>query len=256
MGARNIICALLPVALSLACLVALMMVLLAGITNHSLDIFTIVTKDLSISTSEVANIANLIGRDVQPTPTIERRIDLGSLGNDASSIVGSLSTLATSPAVESAVSSVVAANPSISGLAESAKSIAAGNNITAKDLLLADEYRVFLWNYCSFTGSTKNCTDRSFNWAAKTTNISVLEDTARSVGVDLELPSELKTALKTFSTVLVITQGVYIFAAVAAGTVFLLGLIILAAKFCESKESVTEKLMVSSIARSLAWKYP
>ncbi|KAH9204760.1 integral membrane protein [Leptodontidium sp. 2 PMI_412] len=80
----------------------------------------------------------------------------------------------------------------------------ASSNITALDLGLADSDRVSLWNYCAITGSNTTCTKAEFNWADTTLNTSSIESTASSLtGITVSLPSELKTALKSFKMMIV-----------------------------------------------------
>ncbi|KAK2623832.1 hypothetical protein QTJ16_007013 [Diplocarpon rosae] len=177
MGAGRFVCVAVPFGLSLASLVCLLIVMLAGVTNKGLYMFEIKTQNLSISSSTLLNLVDLTKRD------------------------DSLSAL------------------TVAGLSSNEDT-----NITASELGLADKYRVSMWNYCATTGSDRNCTKPKYNWAASQLNTSVLEETASSIsGGSVSLPSELKTALKTFKNVSRWTQIVYLCAIVNCAAVVFLG---------------------------------
>merc|ERR1711939_509753 len=170
MGAGRFVCVAVPFGLTLASLVCILIVMLAGVTNKSLDMFEIKTANLSISSSSLENLIDLTKR--APVP-----------------------------------------GDSLSALTVAGLSPNTGDNITAADLGLADSYKVSLWNYCATTGSNTNCTKAEFDWAASKLNTSTVEATASALtGTTVSLPSELKTALKTFKTFSKWTEVVYIIA--------------------------------------------
>ncbi|KAI9051950.1 hypothetical protein LZ554_004205 [Drepanopeziza brunnea f. sp. 'monogermtubi'] len=178
MGAGRFVCVALPFGLTLASLICILIVMLAGITNKDLDMFEIRTQNLSISSSSLENLVDLTKRDDS---------------------LSALTVAALSP------------NPS--------------TDITAADLALADSYKVSLWSYCATTGGKSNCTSPEFNWAATKLNVSTIESTASALtGMTLKLPSELRSALKTFRVVSRWTQVVYIIAAITCGLELFLGL--------------------------------
>jgi hypothetical protein len=151
----------------------LLCILIAGFSgaNKSFYMFEAKTANLSISSSNLANFENLVGR-----------------GN------GEVSSLTTA-ALTSASST--------------------STNITASDLGLADYYTVSLWNYCSITSTNKTCSKPAFNWAASTLNTTKLTSLTSSTGVNVTLPKEITSALKTFTTVNRWTEVVYIIALIA-----------------------------------------
>lgn len=59
MGVGRFACVALPAALTVASLVCIMIAMLAGITTKGLDMFELETRNLSVSTSTLLNIANL-----------------------------------------------------------------------------------------------------------------------------------------------------------------------------------------------------
>ncbi|KAG6008779.1 hypothetical protein E4U21_003978 [Claviceps maximensis] len=92
------------------------------------------------------------------------------------------------------------------------------DNISAANLNLANMYEVNLWGYCA-TGSDgkRQCTEAKFNWAATALNTSFIETLGSATGVKIELPNEIKSALKTFRVVTKWTQVAFVVALVALG---------------------------------------
>ncbi|KAL5331543.1 hypothetical protein ACEPPN_001077 [Leptodophora sp. 'Broadleaf-Isolate-01'] len=172
MGAGRLVCVVVPYGLTFASLICLLIVILAGITDKSLDIFEIKTQNLSISSSSLENLVDLAKRAPMLSDSLSA-LTVGSISPNAD----------------------------------------ASSNITALDLGLADSDRVSLWNYCAITGSNTTCTKAEFNWADTTLNTSSIESIASSLtGITVSLPSELKTALKSFKMVSKFTQMAYLMA--------------------------------------------
>ncbi|RDW82606.1 SUR7 protein-like protein [Coleophoma cylindrospora] len=185
MGAGRFLCVALPFGLTVASLICILVAMLAGVTNKNLEMFTINTANLSISSSSLTNLASLVSRDnhYYNNALLESMARAATSGSSASSI-----------------------------------------NITASDLGLADSYRVTLWNYCSVTGTNVTCTKPAFNWAATALNTSSISSLASSTtGLTVTLPTEVTTALKTFTTVEKWTEVVYIIAIVATAVELVLG---------------------------------
>jgi hypothetical protein len=177
MGVGRFICVGLPFGLTLASLVCILIAMLAGVSNKNLDLFEVQTKNLSISSSDLANLKDLLKREEN---------HFGGLGHlTAAALNGASSTPTTSI------------------------------NITAADLGLADSYKVSLWNYCAATGSKTNCTSAKFNWASDALNTTQIEALASSTsGVKVTLPKSLTGPLKTFTVFSKWTEVVYIIAAI------------------------------------------
>lgn len=62
MGAGRFVCVALPFGLTIASLICILIVMLAGVTNKSLDMFEVNTKNLSISSNSLQNLENLLKR--------------------------------------------------------------------------------------------------------------------------------------------------------------------------------------------------
>ncbi|KAE8449296.1 hypothetical protein EG329_008196 [Mollisiaceae sp. DMI_Dod_QoI] len=63
MGVGRFVCVALPFGLTLASLVCILIAMLAGITNKDLDMFEVKTQNLSISSSDLQNLKNLVKRE-------------------------------------------------------------------------------------------------------------------------------------------------------------------------------------------------
>jgi hypothetical protein len=185
MGFGRFVCVALPFGLTLASLVCILLTMTAGLTNKDLSLFTINTQNLSISSSSLENLESLLKREAAPSD------HFSSLTVAALTSTGSSSAL----------------------------------NITAADLGLADKYKVSLWNYCSTTGTNTTCIKGKFNWAAEALNITSIEALAMSTsGTNFTLPKELRTSLKTFTTVNKWTEIVYIIAFLTCVAELIVGL--------------------------------
>lgn len=185
-----------PFGLTIASLVCTLIVMLSGITSHNLDMFDVNMKDLSISSSSLANFADEIKKREE-----KRGEDLGKLVNAG-----------LNNAANNAVNSV----------------LNSGVNFTATDLGLADSYKVYLWNYCSTTGTNTTCSKAKFNWAASSLNTTAINERAQTisakVGQNATLPKDVTGALKTYSTVSKWTQVVYIIAFILTVLELIVGL--------------------------------
>jgi len=188
MGAGRFVCVALPFGLTLVSMICILISMLAGVTNKNLDMFEINTQNLSISSNSLENLASeIFKRDAHISDLTLKALN----------------------------------NPSTA-----ASSVLSGNNITAADLGLANNYKVSLWNYCSQNGSTVNCTSAKFNWAASALNTTAIDAllNSNSAGVNVTLPKELTSSLKTFVVVSKWTQVVYIIAFVTCAIELFFGL--------------------------------
>lgn len=226
----RIVCVALPFILTVASVIALLVAALAGVTDKSLYVFKLNTTDLSISASDISSL--LSSRDVgtgpdTPTPVLAR-----DLGGDISGTASSLESSAGSAASDlksdfgSLVESASAAAATATSAASAIDAALSSTNITAADLSLADVYTVSLWNYCfeASNGTTK-CTTPAFNWASNTTDAfeQQVSDVSTSMGYNVTLPDDVKTALSAFGTVSRWTEIVFIIAFVALGLETIVG---------------------------------
>ncbi|KAH8816358.1 SUR7 protein-like protein [Xylogone sp. PMI_703] len=186
-------CVFLPFALTVASLICILIVALAGVTNKNLDMFDINTQNLSISTNDFANLVNIFKRVAEPEP-----VPLPDLSDLPSEVIGNL---------------------------------VSGTNLTASELGLSDFYKIDLWTYCNKTAEKTHCPKPKFDWANSAVNVTKLEETASaSVGKNVTLPKELTSALHTFKVLSKWTQVVYIIAFVATAAELLFGLFALCSR--------------------------
>jgi len=208
MGFGRFLCVALPFALTLLSILCILISMLSGVTgNHTLEMFDINTKNLSISSSSLHNLANELkkrGADAEPEAEADAEPANTSLGK------------LTSEALENDAASTVTA-------------AIGGANFSAAQLGLADSYKVFMWNFCSTTGSKSNCTKAKFNWASHSLNVTALNEKASTIslaatGVNATFPKEITTALKTYIVVSKWTQIVYSIAFVLSVITLISGL--------------------------------
>ncbi|KAL2061272.1 hypothetical protein VTL71DRAFT_7545 [Oculimacula yallundae] len=220
MGAGRFVCVALPFGLTLASLVCILIVMLAGITNKSLDMFEIQTANLSISSSSLANFVDVVKRNDDLSALTLAGQGPNPVESHPNNDLSALTIAAQGPnPVEQKP------NDSLSALTVAGLTPNASDNITASALGLADSYKVSLWNYCRTTGTNTTCTKAKFDWAATSLNSSSVEATASALtGKTVRLPSELRGALKTFKTFSKWTEVVYIFAFFACVAELFLGL--------------------------------
>ncbi|UNI23478.1 hypothetical protein JDV02_009296 [Purpureocillium takamizusanense] len=99
------------------------------------------------------------------------------------------------------------------------------SNITAGNLGLDQVYEVSLWGYCSKDKDGKrNCIKGRFDWASHELNTTWIEEFGSTAGVKINLPTEVKDALKAFRTVTKWTEVTFIIALVALGIELFVGI--------------------------------
>ncbi|KAG5929703.1 hypothetical protein E4U53_002377 [Claviceps sorghi] len=176
MGVGRFVCVGLPLALTVASIIALLVATLSGVVHNQLWMFQVDMRNLSISPADAAHIAT-----------------------KAASGLGL-------------------------GLDIHARDIKI-DNITAADLNLASFYEVNLWGYCTTDSDGKRqCTGAKFNWAASALNSSYTETLTSTTDVRIELPKEIKSAIKSFRTVTKWTQVAFIVALVALASQLAVGI--------------------------------
>ncbi len=180
-------CVLLPFALTLGAVIALLVAGLAGVADKSLYMFQVNTTDLSISPLSINTLLKDLGarspQDVFHDPTL----------------------LATGDS----------------------KSGSGSSNVTAADLGLADLYDVSIWGYCyTPQNGSRECTKPAFNWAVSALNTTTgnLKSLITLSGQNITLPQEVSDAVTAFGTVARWTQIVFIIAYVALGVELFFGI--------------------------------
>lgn len=238
MGAGRFACVALPLALTIASIVCLLIAMLGGVVDKNMSLFEIRTQNLSISSSSLQNLADTITRrDIDLSA-----IGLGNIDTDKFSLTDIKDKIKASGAsgidnIEElaqdikdgktdAVTKIL--NNANGNLKETINDkiddAIGGTNLTAKNLNLADYYKVSLWGYCSWKDGNRNCTKPSFDWAASKLNDTAYTAVVSDTGVTVNLPKDVRAALKTFGKVSKWTQVVYIVAIIAAAAELVFGL--------------------------------
>lgn len=238
MGAGRFACVALPLALTIASIVCLLIAMLGGIVDKNMSLFEVRTQNLSISSSSLQNLADTITRrDIDLSA-----IGLGKINTDNLSVADITAKIKAAGAtgidnVEQLAQDIKDGKTTdVSDILNNASGdlkdkisskiddAIGGTNLTAKNLNLADYYKVSLWGYCSWKDGNRNCTKASFDWASSKLNDTAYTAVISDTGVTVNLPKDVKAALKTFGTVSKWTQVVYIVAIIAAATELIFGL--------------------------------
>ncbi|POS82661.1 hypothetical protein EPUL_006457, partial [Erysiphe pulchra] len=233
MACGRFICVLLPITLTVASIVCILIVCLAGITNNSLDLFEVTTANFSASPSTLENLAHeILRREVQDSKIPDILPQMANQIGVSSDVVTKIAATA---------GDIVDAKAKFDAVTSSG-----GGNITAKTLGLADKYKVSVWNYCRITGGESNCTEPEYNWAANSLNTSDIESRAtQAAGSKVTLPNEIDAALSTFVNVSKWTQFFYMIALISGGIELVFGFIAIC-----SRAGSCLTLLISGVATS------
>ncbi|KAI0532754.1 integral membrane protein [Xylaria digitata] len=190
-------CVALPFILTVASIIAALIVGLTGVSSNDLYLFRIDVTNLSIDATQLGDFIS-DASDVVSGKTIDNITD--DLSDKAKDVV-SRDTLGD---VASALN---------------------GTNITASELGLDNKYDFTLWGYCKTPADGKrNCTKAQFDWASKELDLEWVEKLADQTGLNFTIPSELNDGLNLYKTLTKWTEVVFIIAIVALGLELLVGL--------------------------------
>ncbi|KAJ2906414.1 integral membrane protein [Zalerion maritima] len=182
MGIGRIICVALPFILTACSLICILVAGLAGVADKSLYMFRVNVTGMEFDPTTL-DVENLISsRDAEDTKFMPRSPEVKFDWHDER-------------------------------LLEKDDS----NNVTSSDLGLADLYDISLWGYCSTdSDGDRTCKKGKFNWASTIVNdtLDQFSSAAALSGENIELPDEIESALKAFSTVVKWTEVAYIAAMV------------------------------------------
>ncbi|KAJ9130862.1 Integral membrane protein [Pleurostoma richardsiae] len=183
------VCVLVPFALTLGSLIAMLVAGLAGVADKNLYMFRVNTTGLSISTDSLTSLID--SRSAAP--------DTGFKFHDASFLTK----------------------------AQTDSSTSSSTNVTAADLSLGKLYDITLWGYCETPQSgSRNCTKPKFNWASDVLNKTEtsFDSIATAAGASITLPSDITDALKVFAKITKWTEVVFIIAVVALAVELFFGI--------------------------------
>lgn len=196
----RVICVALPFVLTVASLVALLIGGLGGVADKNMYMFSVNTRNLTISENTLAGLVN--SRDLSHLETAR---DIKTGFDQAKG--------AAEDKAKEGLTSIVG-KP--------------GQNLTAADVGLAADYDLSLWGFCfhATAGSDRICSNPQFDWASKEFNGTAanLEAIGHLTNHKLQLPTEIKKGLSAFSSLVRATQIVLIAAYILLGVELLLGL--------------------------------
>lgn len=184
------VCVAMPLLLTAASIIALLVAALAGVTDKSLYMFRANLTDLSISPSSVNSILN----------TRQNFHNVEGIISDA-------------------LKPVTGASTSGSG--------SGSGNITAADLGLFDIYDVSIWGYCyTPRNGSRDCTKPAFNWAHTLFNETTgdINSLITLSGKNVTIPKAVTDAMDAFTNVSRWTQIVLIISFVALAVALLFGI--------------------------------
>ncbi|KAI1812970.1 SUR7 protein [Poronia punctata] len=216
-GVGRYFCVALPFILTVASIIAALIVGLTGVSNNGLYLYRIDTTNLSIDASQLHDIIKK-GGDILSGKTsdeIENEINdrVNNLGR-RSPVEWHDPTLLQaggSKAAEDDVEDFVSAN--------------GGARIKASDVGLANVYEFTLWNFCVTPQDGKrNCSKAQFDWASKELNLDWLDRINQAAQLNITIPDEVNDGLNAYKTITKWTEVVFIIAIVALALELAVGL--------------------------------
>jgi hypothetical protein len=218
MGAGRFACVLLPIILTVAAIVSLLVATLAGVAHNRMFLFSLDTEDLTIDPITVQSLANDAGIPSED----DIRNGLNDLTNAAGEQIDSATDTVSGAAED--------ATDAITGVTErghvEVRQTELTANITARDLDMAREYDVTLWGFCyvPFGSDDRHCTDAELNWAGSWLNDTALESINSTSGYTIYLPDEITGPLRAYREMARWTAVAFIIALVCLGVQLVIGI--------------------------------
>lgn len=218
MGVGRYFCVALPFILTVASIIAALIVGLTGVSSNDLYLFRIDVSNLSIDASQLQEFVNNASALASGTSLEDLTDQFGDKINQAG---------------KSASDDIVSRSPiewhdaSLLKESDADDLIQAidGKEIKASDLGLANAYDFTLWGFCATPQEGKrNCTKAEFDWASSKLSLDWLETLANDTGLNVTLPKELNDGLKLYATITKWTEVVFIIAIIALALELVVGL--------------------------------
>ncbi|KAI1424514.1 integral membrane protein [Xylaria sp. FL1777] len=201
-------CVALPFILTVASIIAALIVGLTGVSSNDLYLFRIDVSNLSISATQLADIVSNASSVVSGTK-------LDDLTNEVSDKIDT----------KRDSGMLLSVRDTASDVANDVASALSGTNITASDLNLANKYDFTLWGFCvTPQDGKKNCTKAEFDWASHELDLDWVQRLTDVAGLNVTLPKELNDGLSVYKTITKWTEVVFIIAIVALALELLVGL--------------------------------
>ncbi|KAI0468516.1 SUR7 protein [Xylaria cf. heliscus] len=225
MGVGRYFCVALPFILTVASIIAALIVGLTGVSSNDLYLFRIDVTNLSIDATQLQDIVNNASSLVSGTKVDDLTDEVTDKVNNArDDITTKVKEIVNrSPLVWHDTS--LDTRDTASDVASDVADALSGTVITASELGLANKYDFTLWGYCiTPQDGKKNCTKAEFDWASKELDLDWVERLTEVAGLNVTLPKELNDGLNAYKTITKWTQVVFIIAIVALGLELLVGL--------------------------------
>ncbi|KAI0872625.1 SUR7 protein [Hypoxylon argillaceum] len=204
MGVGRYFCVALPFILTVASIIAALIVGLTGVTSNNLYLFRIDVTNLSIDATQIQNL-------VENATSLLSRSEVEAIVNR-------------SP-VEWHDASLLSAKESSTDVTDAITNALSGTNITASDIGLANVYDFTLWGLCVTPEDGKrNCTKAEFDWATHELDLDWVQQLINATGLDITIPDSLNDGLNSYKTITRWTEIVFIIAIVALGLELVVGL--------------------------------
>ncbi|KAI2638602.1 SUR7 protein [Xylaria nigripes] len=216
-------CVALPFILTVASIIAFLIVGLAGVTSNGLYLFRIDLTDVAINGSQIQGIANDIG-------SLFSGKSLDDINTQVHDVVGGARFAVRSPVdlhdrdLLDDVKNGLGAGLDENQITQAIDAL--GNTrITASELGLANIYDFTLWNYCvTPQDGKKNCTQAQFDWASHEINTTWIQKFNEATASKVTIPKEVEDGIDLYKTITKWTEVVFIIAMVALGLELLVGL--------------------------------
>ncbi|KAI1431777.1 SUR7 protein [Xylaria sp. CBS 124048] len=190
------ICVAMPFILTIASIIAFLVVGLTGITSHDLFVFRIDLSNLTINAGDLQDFLKDVGSHLAENATGQH--------------------LAVRSPIEWHEFSVLDDAKANAGSVENTLNDLANINITASELGLGAIYDFTLWDFCvTPQDGKKNCTKAQFDWASHQLNTSWVEKLGSEAGFNVTIPKDINDGLNLYKTITKWTEVVFIIALIA-----------------------------------------
>jgi hypothetical protein len=221
-GVGRYFCVALPFILTVASIIAALIVGLTGVSSNDLYLFRIDVSNLSIDASQLQQFVNNVSALASGTSLEDLTNQFGDKINQAGENVSDAAQdiVSRSP-IEWHDASLLKEQTDADDLVQALD----GKEIKASDLGLANVYDFTLWGYCSTPQEGKrNCTKAEFDWASSKLDLDWLEKLIEESQLNVTLPKELNDGLKLYATITKWTEVVFIIAIIALALELVVGL--------------------------------
>ncbi|KAJ2979060.1 hypothetical protein NUW58_g7302 [Xylaria curta] len=225
MGVGRYFCVALPFILTVASIIAALIVGLSGVTSNDLYLFRIDVTNLTIDATQLQGLVNNATSLVSGKSAEDIANDIkGNVGNVGNDVTDKVKEVVGRSPLQWHDPNLLNAKAEGDVVTDVANALG-GAKITASDIGLAYVYDFTLWGYCTTPqDGNKNCTKARFDWASQELDLEWVDRLTKVAGLNVTLPKELDDALNAYKTITKWTQVVFIIAIVALGLELLVGL--------------------------------